>query len=180
MTARFLAMTVMVAVLGGHADAQELASDLSQLRVLVKPGDVLTVTDAGGQKVRGRLTRLDDSGIVLALRDNQTRQFDGQVLMTIEKRGGDSLKNGALIGLATGGIVGVLGGVGYANAYDGNYAAWALAYGLVYGGLGTAIGTGIDALITGNRVVFAKSRTTISIAPVLDRHRKGVVFALRR
>ena len=173
-------MTVMVAVLGGHADAQELASDLSQLRVLVKPGDVLTVTDTGGQKIQGRLTQVDDSGIVLALRNNQTRQFEGQMVMTIEKRGGDSLKNGALIGLATGGVLGALGGVGYANTYDGNYAGWTVAYGLVYGGLGAAIGTGIDALITGNRMIFAKSRTTLSVAPVLDRHRKGVVFALRR
>jgi hypothetical protein len=180
MTARFLAMTMMVAVMGGHADAQELASDLNQLRVLVKPGDVLTVTDTGGQKVQGRLTELDDSRIVLALRNDQTRQFDGRMVTTIEKRGGDSLKNGALIGLATGGILGALGGVGYANAYDGNYTGWAVAYGLVYGGLGAAIGTGIDALITGNRVIFAKSKTTISVAAVLDRHRKGVVFALRR
>ncbi len=102
------------------------------------------------------------------------------MLTTIEKRGGDSLKNGVLIGLTAGGILGALGGVGYANTYDGNYAGWAVAYGLVYGGLGAAIGTGIDALITGDRVIFAKSRTTVSVAPLLDRHRKGVVFALRR
>lgn len=168
MTARYMAMAVMVAVLSGRADAQELASDLNQLRV--KPGDVLTVTDTGGQRVQGRLTQLDNLGIVLELRDKQKRHFDGHMVATIEKR--DSKKNGALIGLATGFGLGALTYFVYPPS--------APVMALFCGGIGAAVGTGIDALIRRQRVIYAKSKTTVSVAPVIDRHRKGVVFTLSR
>ena len=48
------------------------------------------------------------------------------------------------------------------------------------GGIGAAIGTGIDASIQGRQEIYAKSRTTVSVAPVIGRDRKGVVFTLRR
>ena len=66
MTTQILAMTVMVAVLGGRVDAQELSSDWSQLRV--KPGDVLTVTNTNGQRVQGRLMQLDNAALVIDFR----------------------------------------------------------------------------------------------------------------
>ena len=108
MTTRILAMTVMVAVLGGRVDAQELSSDWSQLRV--KPGDVLTVTNTNGQRVQGRLTQLDNAALVIELQDKQRRQFDAHTVSIIERR--DSKKNGALIGFAIGGILGGLSGAG--------------------------------------------------------------------
>ncbi len=106
MTTRLLAMTVMVAVLGGRVDAQEVSSDWSQLRV--KPGDVLTVTNTSGQRVQGRLMQLDNAALVIELRDKQLRTFDAQTVSIIEKR--DSKKNGAIIGFAIGGILGGLAG----------------------------------------------------------------------
>lgn len=168
MTARFVAMTVMIAVLGGRADAQEAASDLSQLRV--KPGDVLTVTDTSGQRVQGRLTRLDNLGLVLELRDTQKRQFDRHMVATIEKR--DSLKNGTFIGLAAGFGLGALMVLDYPPAAPG-----AALFGA---GIGAAIGAGIDAMIKGRQVIYLQSRTTVSVTPVVTDHRKGVVFTLRR
>lgn len=177
MTARVLAMTVMAAVLSGRVDAQELAIELSQLRV--KAGDVLTVTDTSGQRVQGKLTQLDNARIVLELRDKQQRQFDGHMVATIEKR--DSKKNGALIGFATGVILGGLVGLGAINAFGepgDSLAAGALGIGLTFGGIGAAIGTGIDALIKGQQVIYSRSKTTVSVAPAIG-HRKGVVFTLR-
>ena len=120
MTARFLAMTVLVAVMGAHADAQELASDLNQLRVLVKAGDSLTVTDTGGQRTQGRLVQLDASAIVLELPNKQRQQFDGAMVDTVEGRRGDSLKNGALMGLISGGALGIWAGISDANYYEEN------------------------------------------------------------
>jgi len=179
MTARFLAMAVMLAVSGMPADAQELASDLNQLRVLVKPGDSLTVTDTGGQRSQGKLVQLDASSIVLELPDKQRRQFDGPMIDIVEKRGGDSLKNGALIGLISGSVLGVAGGIGVAHDYGGSATGQAIGYGLLYGGLGAAIGTGIDALIRGRRVIYARSKTTVRVAPLLDHRHKGLVLTLR-
>lgn len=180
MTARLVAAAVLVALAGGRADAQELATELRQLRVLVKPGDLLTVIDVSGRRVQGRLTQLDDVRMVLEIGDKQTRQFDGAMVNSVEKHGGDSLKNGALIGLVSGSIFGIIGGIAYASEYDTNYAGWAITEGLVYGGIGAAIGTGIDALIQGRRVIYAKSQTTVSVAPLIGRDRRGVLFTLRR
>ena len=176
MTARLLVMTVMVAVLGGRADAQELASDLNQLRALVKPGDGLTVTDTDGKRVKGKLTQLDDLRIVLEVRDRSgvvvtnCCEFDGHMVATIKKR--DSLWDGALIGLAAGFGSGALWGIAAQDIY--------ILVGLPvpFGGIGAVVGAVIDGL--SQREIYAKSRTTVSVAPVIDRHRKGVVFTLSR
>jgi hypothetical protein len=178
MTARILATTLIVAVLGGRVDAQELSRDWSQLRV--NPGDVLTVTNTSGQRVQGRLTQLDNAGIVIELRDKQQRQFDAQTVSLIEKR--DSKKNGAIIGFVTGGILGGLAGAALMSTPDDSSASFggAVVGGLIYGGIGAAIGTGIDALIKGRQAIYAKSKATVSVAPVIGRDRKGIVFTLRR
>ena len=47
------------------------------------------------------------------------------------------------------------------------------------GGIGAAIGTGIDALIHGRRVIYAKSKTTVSVAPRFDHQQKGLVLTVR-
>jgi hypothetical protein len=176
MTARFGAIAVMVAVLGGRADAQELAGDLNQLRALVKPGDGLTVTDTDGKRVKGKLTQLDDLRIVLEVRDRRgvvvtnCCEFDGHTIATIKKR--DHLWNGALIGFAAGVGAGALWGLAAQDIYI------LLGTPLPFGGIGAVVGAVIDA--RSQREIYAKSRTTVSVAPVIDRHRKGVVFTLRR
>ena len=146
----------------------------------MKPGDVLTVTDTSGQRVQGQLRKIDHAGIALELRDKQQRQFDSHMVATIEKR--DSKKNGALIGFATGGVLGGLAGAGMISPSgdSANYAAGALVGGLIWGGIGAAIGTGIDALIDGRHVIYAKSKTTVRIRPAIGHDRKGVVFTLQR
>jgi hypothetical protein len=180
MAARILVMAVMLAVLGVAADAQELASDLSQVRGLVKPGDTLTITDTAGQRVQGTLAQLDATGIVLELPDKQRRLFDGAMLATVERP--DSKKNGALIGFATGGVLGAVQGAVLVGAYGepGSSYASAAALALVYGGIGAAIGPGIDAIVKGHTTIYAKSKITVSVAPVFNRQQKGVLLTLRR
>lgn len=65
MAVRFLVVAVMLAVLSVRADAQDVPSDPSQLATLVKPGNQLIVTDTGGQRMDGKVTQIDASGIVL-------------------------------------------------------------------------------------------------------------------
>lgn len=47
------------------AEAQQLAGTFNQLVVLVKPGDTVTVTDAAGNQVRGRIEALSSSSMAL-------------------------------------------------------------------------------------------------------------------
>ena len=175
MTARFVAMAVMVAVLGGRADAQELASDLNQLRTLVKPGDGVAVTNTDGKRVKGKLTQLDDLRIVLEVRDSSgivvsnCCEFDAHAIASIKKR--DRLWDGALFGLAAGFGASALTAVVAQDVY-------ALFLSVPFGGIGAVIGIVIDGL--SQREIYAKSRTTVSIAPVISHDRRGVVFTLSR
>jgi hypothetical protein len=52
----------------------------------------------------------------------------------------------------------------------------------MYGGIGAGIGTGVDALIEGRRVIYARSNSpgaTLTVAPMLRGSRKGVRLSLR-
>lgn len=160
------------------AQAQELAGTFEQLRVLVKAGDTLTVTDTAGQPVRGKLVNLSSSSLSLNV-SGTARDFQKVDVNTITRRGSDSLKNGALIGMLVGGGLAAL-----AIAVDGEYAdaGVLVAAALIYSGVGAGIGAGIDALIEGQRVIYANpgsSRARLSVAPVLRGPRKGVLVSLR-
>jgi hypothetical protein len=175
--ARIAALIILAT---GAAEAQELAGTFDQLRVLVRPGDKLTVIDDSGQRVEGRVSSLSSSALDLTV-SGKPRQFLSTDINTIEKRGPDSLKNGALIGLAIGGGIGAAGMIALAGTAD-NPAALVAVGALMYGGIGAGIGTGFDALIEGRRVIYARSgstATTLTVAPMLTRSRKGVRLSLR-
>ena len=162
------------------AQAQELAGTFEQLRVLVKAGDTLTVTDTAGQPVRGKLVNLSSSSLSLNV-SGTTREFQKVDVNTITKRGSDSLKNGALIGMAVGGGLAAVG-MAIAVAEGDADAAFFVGAALVYSGIGAGIGAGVDALIEGQRVIYANPgspRARLSVAPVLRGPRKGVLVSLR-
>jgi hypothetical protein len=165
----------LLLVVAATAEAQQVAGTFDQLRVLVKRGDTLTVTDGAGQRLRGKLTDLSESSLVLEVSGTR-RVLQGADVDIIEKRGSDSLKNGALIGLSIG--AGLFGAAMGAATGDWGYAALGA---VLYGGIGAGIGVGVDALIEGQRVIYAGSRSTrtsFNIAPILSRSRKGVLVTI--
>lgn len=166
----------LLLVVATTAEAQQIAGTFDQLRVLVKPGDTLTITDAAGQRLRGKLADLSESSLVLEASGTR-RVLQAADVDIIEKRGSDSLKNGALIGFSIG--AGLVGSAIGASTGEWGYAALGA---VVYGGIGAGIGVGIDALIEGRRVIYAGSRSTRSffnIAPIVSRSRKGVLVTVR-
>ena len=176
---RSLQVAALLLLIIPSAEAQQIAGTFDQLRVLVKPGDTLTVTDSTGQRMRGRLAELSASSLRLDV-SGGLRQFQDSDIDTIEKRGSDSLKNGALIGMAVSGGLAVLGmaASGVASEDPGFFVAGTL----LYSGIGAGIGVGIDALIEGRHVIYARSNSakmTLAIAPILSRSRKGVLLSLR-
>jgi len=59
---------------------------------------------------------------------------------------------------------------------------WILMSGAVYGGIGAGIGVGIAAATVSQHLIFAKpgwSAGTLTVAPLVDRHRKGVMLTAR-
>ena len=174
---RIAAGTALMVVLASSAHAQEPAGTFDELRMLVKPGDTLTVTDSSGLPVRGKLAEVTTSWLVLSVSGTQ-RPFDSAHVSTITKRGADSLKNGALIGMCiTGGIL--AGGLAAAGVKREELGQ-ALVAALVYTSAGAAIGAGIDALVPGQRVIYASATgTKLTIAPLLAAHRQGVLMSVR-
>ena len=174
---RIAAGTALLAVLASSVHAQEPAGTFYKVLILVKTGETLTVTDSSGLPVRGTLAELTTSWLVLNVADTQ-RPFDSAHVITITKRGADSLKNGALIGMCITG--GMLAGGLAASGVKREELGQAFVAALVYSGVGAAIGAGIDALVPGQRVIYASSTgTKLTIAPLLAARRQGVLVSVR-
>lgn len=112
------------------------------------------------------------------------RELTEREVTTIRQRRPDSLKNGAIWGGAVGG--GVLAALtamfcSSSDPCDSTAGDVATLLALYVGG-GVGIGVGIDALITGTRVIYKMPDTplgTISISPVLGSQRQGVLLTMR-
>lgn len=162
------------------ASAQGIANTLHELRLLVRPGETVTVADGTGTTVRGRIATLSPSEIVLETSGGKRAWSEGEV-RTIRQRRGDPLSNGALIGLGVGAGLGLAAGLVIVD--EGNEVGWVVMPTLIYGGLGAAIGVGIDALVTRELVIFegkgGAPRTQCRITPLLTPRAQGVSVAVR-
>ena len=159
------------------AGGQELAASFNQLRVLVKAGDTLTVTDSDGREVQGKLANLSPTSLDMII-NGQPRALQESQVLTIRLKRADSLANGAKIGFGIGVVFGVIGGL----AVSDEFGAGALPFlALTYGALGTGIGVGVDALSLSNDVIFSRpsGRTvTLRAMPVIAPHARGLRLAL--
>jgi hypothetical protein len=164
------------------AAAQAPVTSFDQLNTRLKPGDTVWVTDGQGREVKGKIQGLAPDS--LALKGDGARTFAAGDVRLITERQGDSLANGALIGLAVGGVGTGLACLASADDLDDG---WCLLAAFVYGGIGTGIGVGIDALIPGKKLVAYRAPGTpgssesrqarLSIAPVVTPRAKGVAVS---
>ena len=175
-----IVMALCVVVGLGHvtpAGAQELATSFNQLRVLVKTGDTLTVTDSDGRELRGEVATLSVTSLDMII-NGQSRALQESQVLTIRLKRADTLANGAKIGFGIGLAFGVIGGLAISDEF-GLGAIPLLA--LPYGALGAGIGVGVDALSVSTNVIFSQpsGRTvTLKVAPIVGSHATGVRVAL--
>jgi hypothetical protein len=108
------------------------------------------VTEASGAQLEGQLIGLTESAIVIKT-GTLTKTFTPADVKIIERKG-DSLKNGALTGLA----IGAIGAGFYARScmHYGHCTAAVVPVMLIGTGLYTAIGTAIDAAIPGRTRIW--------------------------
>jgi hypothetical protein len=170
------AVSLLLAV--ASAAAQEPVRDFSQLNTRLRPGDTIWVTDAQGREVKGQILSLAPDQLTL---EGGARTFAGPDVKAISVRRGDSLRNGALIGMGVGGGLVAVGCLAAGEEGDG---AWCVAGALIYAGIGAGIGVGIDALIPGKKIVAYRapgsgsvSHARLSIAPVVTRRSKGLALS---
>ena len=159
-------------------EAQGIANSFTELRLLVRPGDTVSVTDTTGREVTGKIAELSPSSLALVVsgRRRDLREVD---VTTIRQRRGDSLQNGALIGMCIGGGL-VLAAV--AAADDADLGGWGVAMTVTYAGIGAGVGAGVDALIVTRQVIYEQppaQGARLRISPILTAERKGALVSIR-
>lgn len=160
------------------AEAQNLAGSFEQLQVLVKPGDIISVTDTTGRELKGRISSLSSTSLALLI-DGTRRDLSESDITTIRQNRQDSVADGAKWGLGIGAGLGLAAGVALASG-DGTASPLIPILAMVYGGLGAGVGAGLDALMMSNQVIYYKpnSAARLSISPLVTRERKGVLFSV--
>ena len=154
------------------APAQTVSNSFEELRQVLRKGQTVVVTDATGQRTKGKVADVSPSSLVVLVPDART--FTERTVSEI--RITDPVWNGALIGAAI--------GTGFAMwdylidpSEPGNAAIFTVAI-----GLGSAIGAGIDALVNrGGTLVYAAPRPPrrVTISPVLGKDRQGALVSVR-
>jgi hypothetical protein len=150
----------------------------------------IAVIDDAGKETRGRLLNFDPDRLTMRAGGHDLT-FDRQHVTGVYQLG-DSLKNGARNGFIIGAALGIAAGaagtdcgdfwVGVRSCTGGEKVRLAAVAGSFMGGLGMGIGAGIDALITGRRVLYERPRgaeaPAISIIPSLAQTRKTLALTV--
>ena len=178
-TSRVASAGLILALLATTGEAQELAGSFEQLRVLVKTGDKVRVTDSRGQEVRGSIADLSSSSLALQVAGSR-RTFLEADIASVHQRRNDSLANGAKWGFAVGAGLGVLGGIAIVSEYGDGGAALIPILGLVYGAIGAGAGAGVDAMHRGEQVIYAPraAPSKVALRPIARAGRKGVLASI--
>jgi hypothetical protein len=181
---RISACCLLALAIPSVALAQAAATSLSELRLLVRNGDSVSVVDPTGKTATGRIAELSTSSLRLLV-DGHTREFTQNRISEIHQRRSDSLANGAIIGALAGAGVGITGVVVVTSkgCYGCSWDSPAIPVGVVglYSAMGAGIGVGVDALIRRRTVIYSSApmgRTTTRVSPTLRPDQKSVRVAI--
>jgi len=170
----------IVLVAAPAAEAQGVAYTFTELRLLVRPGETISVVDAAGREMTGRIVELWPSKLALR-RAAGTHEVLERDVQTIWQRRGDSLRNGALWGLGSGAALGGLAALAMLGGHEGT-TGWAAILAAFYGGIGAGIGVGVDALVQSRQVIYARpaaEAAPLGVAPIVGGGRAGVAVSFR-
>jgi len=163
------------------------ASDADAVRQRVKEGQKVRVTDDQGREWQGRIDAFAPDSLVLLTKDRQRRDVPYSAILRID-RPHDTLDNGALIGLVSGAVVGLIAVAAEENTdcdpdvffSCGDPTAGAyLVIPAIFGGIGAGIGVGIDALVRREPTLFRRGGSRVMLAPSLGPGVRGVRLSVR-
>jgi hypothetical protein len=150
----------------------------NELQGRIQPGATISVTDATGREVSGKLSALSETSLTLVLHGT-TRSYMQSDVSLIRKRQSDSLWNGLLIGMAAGSAPSIYWLFADPNECGGSLCLDDLVVGMMPA---AAIGVVVDAAIRRKVIIYRGSttltKTSISIAPITTQRRKGVGLTL--
>jgi hypothetical protein len=103
------ATLLLVACFPVEAFTQQPARSFQELQRRIKIGEIVCVIDGSGLQTRGKLDILSDVSLGLTV-DGIRRDFVEGTITSIHRRRRDSVRNGLVIGVASGAVVGFLAG----------------------------------------------------------------------
>lgn len=145
----------------------------------------IEVIGNAGNKTRGRLLRFDADSLTLESGRREVTVNRRDVSQIYQR--GDSVKNGMLIGMGIGVALGTT--VAFPPTECGGYfenprpctggerATLAGVFGGTLGALGFGIGAGIDALITGRRLLYQRPGP-VGVIPLVSRAAGGLSISV--
>jgi hypothetical protein len=153
---------VLTVLFAASSAAQPVVVDsFARLSEVLKPGNVVFVTDEKGAQTKGKVTELSPASMQLLTPGmyERTVVFPSERVVRVSKI--DSRWNGFLIGTAIGAVPGLIL-AHYFNQYCKNETAGYCPVIFVYAGgatglIGGWIGYGIDGAINGQTLVYARA-----------------------
>ena len=162
MSATIPALTLLVFLLSLAAPAAA-----QSIPATVQSGLKVSVVDARGASVEGRVQDVSDRFVRLAVR-GASRDVPIEDIVRIERP--DTVKNGALIGLAVGAGMGLMATVSDPQG-GGVLVSRTLGNGVICAGIGALI----DAAQDHRRTLYERGpRPQARLRPVIGRHVRGV------
>ncbi len=154
------AVALFVTMAAGPASAQTIADSFAELRPLLKKGQTVIVTDASGQRVRGKVAEV--SAASLTVLSPEARTF-AEAAVTEIRAPAASSRQGALRGLAVGAGIGAA--LILTKCRNGPDCSYALKVAAGYAGIGMAIGAGIGARSNEDGRILYRQRWDYRLPP---------------
>lgn len=146
---------LLVLLIASTATAQAVATNFDELRLKIKSGDAIYVTDETGRERRGRVLDLSPSVLRVAF-DGQPADLTESGVQRIRQRRPDPLWTGAAIGGGIGLGLGVAAAAFSEDCSHNSSSGGCIGPVLMVTGAYAAIGVGIDALIQGRKPIYER------------------------
>ena len=160
------ALAVLFTLAASLAFGQQPARSLDELRLKVKAGDTIYLTDQSGRERRGRLIDLSSAALTVSF-DGEARELPESSIRRIRQRQPDPLWMGGTIGAAIGGGLGVALASFSEECSHNSTSSGCVGPVLSMAGLGAAVGIGVDALIQGRKVIYEGSGLSVQVRPLV-------------
>ena len=151
-------------VLPSAAATQDMAGSLDELlhSGSLEPGEGVYVTDAGGRRLKGTITDMSSTGLVVTHRDQAWTMAAADV-RRIDLQ--DSWANGIAYGMVT--AAGSISAVCWATGGRPGECSYALLYGFPFVAIGGVVGGVVDAL-RHKTVYRAAGSVQASVSPIMS------------
>ena len=139
---------------------QQPVSSFVELKSWINPGETVFVLDAAGREIKGRAASLSAASLTVAF-DTTRQRFDAADVRRIDRQRRDSVRNGVLIGAASGALAGFAMGKSL-DSPDCARTVSTCGEGAMIGAFGGAFWGAIGGWITD---AVIRKRETIYVAP---------------